>query len=71
MRSVAKNRSATSPTKNGETIAASAVVLIGSTALPSGELQRLQQVGPHRHVPAPQMKYRGTSSRRASGVSGS
>ena len=49
--SVAKNRSATMPTKNGEIIAASAVVPARQADLLAGELQRLPEPRPHRHVP--------------------
>ena len=48
---MAKNRSATMPTKNGDIIAASAVVPYGEPDLLAGEVQRLAQPGAHRHVP--------------------
>ena len=50
---VAKKRSATMPTKNGDIIAATAVVPIGESDLLTGEAQRLPQPRPHRHRPRP------------------
>src|ERR671912_485889 len=57
MRSVAKNRSATSPTKNGETIAASAVVLYASPLSWPENWSVLSRYVPMVTYHAPQTKY--------------
>ena len=49
--SVDKNRSATMPTKNGETIAAIAVAPYAQADLRAREMERLPEIRPHRHVP--------------------
>ena len=45
------------PTKNGEIIAAIAVVPYGETDLLAGEAERLSEPRAHGHGPAPQTKY--------------
>src|ERR671912_728217 len=57
MRSVAKNRSATSPTKNGDTIAASAVVLYARPLSWPENWSVLSRYVPMVTYQAPQTKY--------------